>query len=54
MSQEGVELGLKLRSLAPVVLFTFYGHLKIILEGHKNNKVYSHYLWGEGLVMEGD
>lgn len=35
------------------MLSTFHGHLKIILEGHKNNRIYSDYLWEQGLVMDG-
>lgn len=35
------------------MLSTFHGHLKIILEGHKNNRIDSDYLWGQGLVMDG-
>lgn len=36
-----------------MMLSTFHGHLKIILEGHKNNRIYSDHLWGQGLVMDG-
>lgn len=35
-----------------MMLSTFHGHLKIILEGHKKNRIYSDYLWGQGLVMD--
>lgn len=36
-----------------MMLSTFHGHLKIILEGHKNNRIDSDYLCGQGLVMDG-